>query len=126
VDRPTARASNRREVDTRRFSVAYERIYATVARIPRGRVATYGQIAALAGLARRARQVGYALHALDESRSVPWHRVVNAEGRISLRGDPIFKKIQRRLLAHEGVRFDAGGRIDLELFRWRPCATRTT
>lgn len=111
---------HRREVGARHTSDAYERIYAAVARIPRGRVATYGQIAALAGMAGRPRQVGYALHALDDARPVPWHRVVNAEGRISLRADPVFTKIQRRLLEHEGVRFDADDRIDLERFRWRP------
>lgn len=107
---------------TRRASLAYEWIYETVARIPRGRVATYGQIADLAGLTRRPRQVGYALHALDEARAVPWHRVVNGQGKISLRADPFFATVQRRLLEREGVRFDAGGRIDLERFRWRPRA----
>ena len=59
---------------------AYQRIYAEVRRIPRGRVATYGQIARLAGLANHARQVGYALHRLDDDSRVPWQRVVNQRG----------------------------------------------
>ncbi len=61
----------------------YQLIYATVRQIPRGHVATYGQIAELAGLPRQARQVGYALHALPEKTTVPWHRVVNPQGKIS-------------------------------------------
>lgn len=99
-------------------SSTYARIYAVIRRIPRGRVATYGQIAALAGLRGRARQVGYALHALAPSSAVPWQRVVNAAGAISLR--PMDGGIsQRLLLEREGVRFDARGRIALEKYRWR-------
>lgn len=100
---------------------AYARIYAVVRRIPRGRVATYGQVARLAGLTGRARQVGYALHSLSGATAVPWQRVVNAAGAISLR--PMSGGIsQRLLLEKEGVRFDAAGRISLERFRWRPRA----
>ena len=66
----------------------YARIYEVVRRIPEGRVATYGQVAALADLPGHARQVGYALHALPEGGNVPWHRVINARGAISLRSDP--------------------------------------
>ncbi len=92
-----------------------------VRRIPRGRVATYGQVARLAGQSGRARQVGYALHALSGATSVPWQRVVNAGGAISLR--PMDGGIsQRLLLEKEGVRFDAGGRISLERFGWKPRA----
>lgn len=97
----------------------YDRIYATVRRIPRGRVASYGQVAALAGLPGRARQVGYALAALRSSTAVPWHRVVNAEGHISLpaaRGG----LSQRMLLEREGVPFTAGGRVPLERVGWKP------
>jgi methylated-DNA-protein-cysteine methyltransferase-like protein len=91
--------------------------------IPRGRVATYGQIARLAGLGDAARRVGYALAALPARSGVPWHRVVNAEGRISMRsGDRSVEILQRRLLKREGVRFDRTERIDLTLFRWRPRA----
>ena len=97
-----------------------ERVYAVVRRIPRGRVATYGQVAELAGLGRHARQVGYALHALDESSRVPWHRVLNAAGRVSARAEGGAERLQRELLRAEGVRFDASGRVDLTRFRWRP------
>ena len=102
------------------------RIYAAVRRIPRGRVATYGQVAALAGLPRQARQVGYALAALPESSTVPWHRVVNARGAISARADgPGAVVVQRLRLEREGVAFDAGGRLSLERHQWRPRASRT-
>ncbi|HXV86188.1 MAG TPA: MGMT family protein [Gemmatimonadales bacterium] len=94
-------------------------IYAAVRRIPRGRVATYGQIARLAGLAGHARQVGYALHALPRGTTVPWHRVVNARGAISLRAVPGPELEQRLRLEAEGVRFDARGRIALTRFQWR-------
>jgi methylated-DNA-protein-cysteine methyltransferase-like protein len=101
-------------------SDAYARIYAAVRKIPRGRVATYGQIATLAGLPGHARQVGYALHALTDGR-VPWHRVVNAQGCISARADePGGSLLQRMRLEQEGVEFDARGRIDLRRFGWKP------
>ncbi|HXE58821.1 MAG TPA: MGMT family protein [Gemmatimonadales bacterium] len=99
---------------------AYARIYAVVRRIPPGRVATYGQVAALAGLPGRARQVGYALHALPPHSRVPWHRVVNAQGRISRRARPGDELTQRLLLEREGVRFDAGSRLALAHYGWRP------
>jgi methylated-DNA-protein-cysteine methyltransferase-like protein len=99
-----------------RVDPTYERIYAAVARIPRGRVATYGEVAAAAGLPGRARQVGYALHALPEARAVPWHRVVNARGEVSPRAEPRFETIQRKLLEREGVTFDARGRVVLARF----------
>jgi len=98
----------------------YESIYMIVAEIPRGRVATYGQIAELAGLGRAARQVGYALGDLPDGGPVPWHRVVNAQGKISVRSETGAEGIQRRLLEREGVIFGAGRRISLERFRWRP------
>lgn len=96
----------------------YARIYAAVQRIPRGRVATYGQIAALADLPRRARQVGYALHALPPGSPVPWQRVVNARGEVSLPG--LAGARQRELLAAEGVEVGDSGRVDLKAFQWRP------
>ncbi len=104
-------------------SDTYSRIYAVVRRIPRGRVATYGQVAGLAGgIPRGARQVGYALHALTPARAVPWHRVVNAAGRISL--PPGGGLSQRLLLEREGVRFDGRGRIDLDRYGWKPRSRR--
>ena len=97
----------------------YQRIYATVRRIPRGRVATYGQVAELAGLEGRARQVGYALHALPSGSGVPWHRVINARGEISARSGSDWGELQRLLLEAEGVAFDSDGRVSLERYRWR-------
>ncbi|MFN7941399.1 MAG: MGMT family protein [Thermoanaerobaculia bacterium] len=102
----------------------WRRIWQQVARIPAGRVATYGQIAALAGLPRHARQVGYALYALPEGSEVPWQRVVNARGEVSARRQPGSEPLQRLLLEEEGVVFDAEGRIDLSRFRWEPEARR--
>ena len=102
---------------------AVARILATVERIPVGRVATYGQIAFLAGLPGHARQVGYALRGLPEGSAVPWYRVVNARGESSSRGEPAWEGFQRHLLEEEGVRFEAkgsGGRIDLGRFGWDP------
>lgn len=93
-----------------------------VRRIPKGRVATYGQVAALAGIAGHARQVGYALHALPEGTTVPWHRVVNASGGISTRSMPGAELIQQQLLAREGVRLNARGRVALSQTRWVPRA----
>jgi methylated-DNA-protein-cysteine methyltransferase-like protein len=89
------------------------RVYRVVRLIPRGRVATYGQVALLAGTPRGARAVGWALRALDDRgvARVPWHRVVNAAGGISPRPG-LSPQLQRRLLRAEGVRFQSG-RVDL-------------
>ena len=89
-----------------------------MARIPRGRVATYGQIARLAGLRGQARLVGYALHALPSGTRVKWQRVVNSKGEISLPGQSTAR--QRMLLEQEGVKFDARGRISLDKYLWQP------
>jgi len=84
-------------------------------------VATYGQVAALAGLPGRARLAGYALSALAGRSPLPWHRVVNARGRVSPRSCGSDADMEQRLrLEHEGVTFDASGRIPLKLFLWRP------
>lgn len=97
----------------------YARIYAVVRRIPRGRVATYGQVARLAGIGGQARQVGYAMHALPAGTTVPWHRVVNARGEVSRRARGEGELEQRLRLEREGVRFSWRGRIDLAMFGWR-------
>ncbi|HKA36702.1 MAG TPA: MGMT family protein [Thermoanaerobaculia bacterium] len=102
-------------------SSTHRRIYDIVSRIPRGRVATYGQVARLANLPGQARLVGYALSALPDGSRVPWHRVINAQGRISIRGDGSpMADVQRHLLEKENVRFDPRGVIPLVRFRWRP------
>ena len=98
---------------------AVEAICAVVRRIPLGWVATYGQVAVMAGLPRRARLVGRVLQRLDPVTKIPWHRVVNAKGEVSYSlsrngGDAL----QRRLLEKEGIRFDDRNRLDLERCRW--------
>ncbi len=98
----------------------YERIYSTVRKIPRGRVATYGQIAALAGMPGHARQVGYALNALPADSRVPWHRVINERGTVSPRAVPVYEEVQKRLLQQEGIELGVNDRIPLERYRWRP------
>lgn len=103
----------------RTASATHGRIWAVVRRIPKGRVATYGQVAALAGLPGHARLVGYALHQLPDGSGVPWHRVINARGEIALRGSGDPENLQRALLEREGVRLQ-GGRVDLGRFRWSP------
>jgi methylated-DNA-protein-cysteine methyltransferase-like protein len=112
-----SRSSGREPLAVTHRLGSYERIYRVVSRIPRGRVATYGQIASIAGVSGGARQVGYALAALDDAR-VPWHRVVNYKGGISPRAEPSFEALQRQLLAREGVTLDAAGRVSLARFRW--------
>lgn len=97
----------------------YAAIYDTVRRIPRGRVATYGQVAELAGLPSRARLVGQVLMSLDETTDIPWHRVINARGEVSYSpsrngGDVL----QRLRLEAEGVEFSASGKIEIELYQW--------
>ena len=104
--------------------MTYEKIYAVVRRIPRGRVATYGQIAELAGLPGHARQVGYAMAALPSSTALPWHRVINAAGMVSRRRVPGAELSQRQLLEREGIRFNSRGRMDLERLRWHPRSSR--
>lgn len=103
----------------------WQRFYAVVREIPEGRVATYGQVAALAGLPGHARQVGYALNALDGDpetgdTDVPWQRVINAKGEVSRRSEPGWEGLQRAMLEAEGVELDERGRVDLKRFRWDP------
>jgi methylated-DNA-protein-cysteine methyltransferase-like protein len=101
----------------------FRKIYGVVARIPRGKVATYGQVAALAGLPRRARLAGAALSNLPEGSELPWQRVINARGEVSARGGlGIEEGYQRHLLEEEEVEFDARGRVDLERYGWDPDA----
>lgn len=96
----------------------WQRVYTVVGLIPRGKVGTYGQVARLAGLGAGARQVGYALSALPDGSRVPWHRVINRLGEISLRASGGHGSLQRILLEREGVRFDRKGRVELRVFGW--------
>lgn len=97
-----------------------ERVLAVIRSVPEGRVVTYGQVAALAGAPRAARQVGGVLYGLRErADDVPWQRVVNAGGTISTYRIGA-GELQRALLESEGVPFDHEGRIDLDRFRWQP------
>ncbi|HSJ54475.1 MAG TPA: MGMT family protein [Anaerolineae bacterium] len=96
----------------------FEQVYRVVRRIPPGQVATYGQIARILGAPRAARTVGWALHDVPEGSDVPWQRVVNARGAISLERRGMGGAIQRALLEEEGVRFDLEGHIDLAVYGW--------
>lgn len=96
----------------------YHRIYRVVKHIPKGRVATYGIVARLAGRPGAARTVGWALSALPEDSDVPWWRVINAAGRISLSAHDHGSVVQRALLLREGVRFAPGGAVNLTTFGW--------
>jgi len=100
---------------------AFARILETVKSIPPGCVASYGQVAAIAGIPRRARLVGRVLSRADSKDPVPWHRVLSATGRISLPGGSEAAALQRQRLEAEGVRFD-GDRVDLQRHRWRPAS----
>ncbi|WP_019502583.1 MGMT family protein [Pseudanabaena sp. PCC 6802] len=100
----------------------YDRIYDVVRQIPKGQVATYGQIAELSDLVGKARLVGYALFQIDTpSSDIPWHRVINAKGEISY--SPLRRGadyLQRSLLEQEGITFSVDGKVNLRQFRWQP------
>lgn len=96
----------------------FDLVYRVVRLVPPGKVATYGQIARLLGSPRAARTVGWALHSLPEESDVPWQRVINAKGTISLDARRSGGAIQRDLLEAEGVVFDAHDRIDLKVYGW--------
>ena len=96
-----------------------ERVYRIVRRIPAGRVMTYGQIAYMLGEGYTPRTVGFVMHGADES-NTPWHRVINSQGRCSTGRIVLPADKQRRMLEHEGVKFDQQGRCDLETFLWKP------
>src|SRR3990172_2914211 len=105
------------DVKSRGFPSTFELIWEIVLSIPKGKVASYGEVAAQAGLQRQARLVGYALHALRPSSGVPWHRVINARGKISFPPrSPAYRR-QRELLRREGVVVD-GGMIDMKKYGW--------
>lgn len=96
----------------------FHEVYAQVRRIPRGTVTTYGHVAALCGSPRAARTVGWALHALPADTDVPWHRVVNHHGGISISKIGLPPELQRAMLVDEGVAFRPDGTVDLDRWGW--------
>jgi methylated-DNA-protein-cysteine methyltransferase-like protein len=102
-------------------SELYRKIYAVVKKIPRGKVASYGQVARIAGFPRHARVVGYALHALKSGNNekVPWQRVISAQGHISLKDFDGGAIIQRKLLESEGIEFGINDKVNWERFGWK-------
>jgi methylated-DNA-protein-cysteine methyltransferase-like protein len=102
-------------------SELYRKIYAVVRKIPMGKVASYGQVARVAGLERHARVVGYALHSLKNGNpeKVPWQRVINAKGYISLKDFDGGAIIQRKLLESEGIEFGPNDKVDWNRFGWK-------
>lgn len=94
-----------------------QRVFHVVAAIPYGKIATYGDVARLAGSPRAARQVGGILRRLPPGSQLPWHRVINRHGGISLTGGDYQR--QKSALVAEGIRFDLSGKIDLTRFRWQ-------
>jgi len=98
----------------------HRQILEVIALIPYGKVATYGQIAKLAGLPKHARLVGYVLKHLDKSSEIPWYRVINSQGKISvIRIDENGNNIQQSLLEQEGI-YLLNGKVNLEIFGWQP------
>lgn len=96
----------------------FEKVYILVRMIPRGRVASYGQIAAYLGHPRAARTVGWALHGIPEGSDVPWQRVINAKGRITISNVEYSATLQRQLLEEEGIIFGDDERVDMGAYRW--------
>jgi methylated-DNA-protein-cysteine methyltransferase related protein len=96
-----------------------DRVYHTVRRVPRGRVASYGAIAAAIGSPRAARAVGRALAGLPDDNDVPWWRIIGGDGRVSIRGDFNAAALQTALLRREGIRFGRDGRVDWNRYGWR-------
>ena len=113
--RLTGRYRYREEMEGEGF---FQRVYHMVARIPYGKVATYGQIALYLGYPRAARTVGWALHALPQGTEIPWHRVINSQGRVSTSCLTHSADLQRAMLEEEGIVFDKKGFVDLARYRW--------
>ena len=97
----------------------YERVWAWVKKVPKGKVVTYGQVATALGTPQAARAVGYAMYSVRDT-NIPWHRVINAKGEISLGGQMARPELQRQLLCAEGVEFDMQDRVELKRYQWWP------
>ena len=104
---------------TRKTEVT-DNILNIIKKIPFGKVATYGQIGLMAGSPFYARQVAWILHSLSKKENLPWHRVINNKGEISLKQGHGFEK-QKLLLKKEGIKFNKNNRIDLVNYLWNPC-----
>ncbi len=104
---------------TRKPAGFFDEVYAMVRRIPAGKVSTYSHVAALCGKPRAARTVGWALHALPDGSDVPWQRVVNHRGGISIWKVGVPAELQRALLADEGIELRLNGTVDLKRRGWR-------
>ncbi|MDI7190627.1 MGMT family protein [Leptospira santarosai] len=98
----------------------FKEVYALVKKVPKGKVTSYGRIAALLGKPRAARAVGYALNALSkgQEQKIPWQRVINSQGKISFRGDTGRSILQKKMLEDEGIKFDSTESIDWKVFGW--------
>lgn len=97
------------------MEVFTENVIKIILGIPAGRVMTYGQVAKVAGKPRAARQVSWVLHSMSQKHKLPWHRVINSKGEISLKGSE-----QRELLELEGVHFNESGKVNLDIYLWSP------
>jgi methylated-DNA-protein-cysteine methyltransferase-like protein len=106
-------------MDRRIDNLFYERVVKIIRSIPDGKIATYGQIADYAGNPRAAREVAYILHSSSDKERLPWHRVINSKGGISLKPGRGYE-LQKKMLEDEGVVFDDEDRVDLVRFRWQP------
>jgi methylated-DNA-protein-cysteine methyltransferase-like protein len=115
VKKPSKKSNRGRFARPKNF---YEAVYRVVVLIPRGRVMTYGQIAAILGAPRAARAVGYAMRACPED--IPWQRVINGKGQISARSQVERPILQKMMLESEGVRFDKTETCDLDRVLWEP------
>ncbi|MEW5796297.1 MAG: methylated-DNA--[protein]-cysteine S-methyltransferase [Candidatus Zixiibacteriota bacterium] len=100
-------------------STFHQRTIAVLKRVRRGKVVTYGQVAAMAGNPLAARQVVRTLNTASEKEKLPWHRVINSQGKISLKPGQGYE-LQKKLLQKEGVKFGRGGQIDLKKYQWVP------
>jgi methylated-DNA-protein-cysteine methyltransferase-like protein len=96
----------------------HRKIIAVIAMVPKGKVASYGQVAKLAGFPGYARQVVWTLHSSSKKHRLPWHRIINSQGKIGLTDE--YRNRQKLLLEKEGIEVDAYGKVDLKEFAWKP------
>lgn len=102
----------------------FQQVWRLVSLIPEGRVASYGQIATMLGNPRAARTVGWAMHSCPAELDLPWHRVINSRGEISLNAEYACGKLQLQLLEAEGIHIGNNGVIDIQKYGWRPLADK--